>query len=157
DGAGRRERARPGPRPPGAARQPQAPGAGGLGLSRRPAARTRRDSRRGAGRCRNRYPASVNPLKFDIDKETARGRPTNGAVLAHTHDEFLFDFVQAMPCQQPVVTARLVTSPRHAKALLRSLEYKIRRYEARFGPIPEPPKRAAQPGVGSVDDGEDAN
>ena len=99
----------------------------------------------------------MNPLKFDIDKETARGRPTNGAVLAHTPDEFLFDFGLAMPGQQPVVTARLVTSPRHAKALLRSIEDNIRRYEARFGPIPEPPKRAAQPGVGSVDDGEDAN
>jgi hypothetical protein len=45
----------------------------------------------------------VNQLKFDIDKETARGRPTNGAVLAHTPDEFLFDFVLAMPGQQPVI------------------------------------------------------
>ncbi len=99
----------------------------------------------------------MNPLKFDIDKETARGRPTNGAVLAHTPDEFLFDFVLAMPGQQPVVTARLVTSPRHAKALLRSLEDNIRRYEARFGVIPEPPKRGAKPGPVGPDDAEDAN
>lgn len=84
-----------------------------------------------------------NPLKFEIDKETMRGRPTNGAILAHTADEFLFDFVLVVPGQQPVVTARLVTSPRHAKALLRSLEDNLRRYEARFGPIPEPPARDA--------------
>ncbi|HRP46647.1 MAG TPA: DUF3467 domain-containing protein [Trueperaceae bacterium] len=83
----------------------------------------------------------MNPLKFEIDKETARGRPTNGAVIAHTPDEFLLDFVLVMPGQQPVVTARLVTSPRHAKALLRSLEDNIRRYEARFGAIAEPPAR----------------
>lgn len=81
----------------------------------------------------------MNQIKFEIDKETARGRPTNGAVIAHTPDEFLFDFVLVMPGQQPVVTSRLVTSPRHAKALLRSLEDNIRRYEARFGAIPEPP------------------
>jgi hypothetical protein len=99
----------------------------------------------------------VNPIKFDIDKETARGRPTNGAVLAHTPDEFLFDFVLAMPGQQPVVTARLVTSPRHAKALLRSLEDNVRRYEARFGVIPEPPQRAAQASVGAADDLEGTN
>lgn len=99
----------------------------------------------------------MNPLKFDIDKETARGRPTNGAVLAHTPDEFLFDFVLAMPGQQPVVTARLVTSPRHAKALLRSLEDNIRRYEARFGTIPEPPRRPSQSGTVNVDDSEDTN
>lgn len=84
-----------------------------------------------------------NPLKFEIDKETMRGRPTNGAILAHTADEFLFDFVLVVPGQQPVVTARLVTSPRHAKALLRSLEDNVRRYEARFGPIPEPPPQGA--------------
>jgi hypothetical protein len=46
-----------------------------------------------------------------------------------------------MPGQQPIVTSRLVTSPRHAKALLRSLEDNLRRYEARFGAIPEPVPR----------------
>lgn len=83
----------------------------------------------------------MKPLKFDIDKETMRGRPTNGALIAHTPDEFLFDFVLVMPGQQPIVTSRLVTSPRHAKALMRSLEDNIRRYEARFGVIPEPVPR----------------
>lgn len=99
-----------------------------------------------------------NPLKFEIDKETARGRPTNGAILAHTADEFLFDFVLVVPGQQPVVTARLVTSPRHAKALMRSLEDNVRRYEARFGQIPEPPAKGAtttvlQKAPGDDDDG----
>ncbi len=86
------------------------------------------------------------PLKFEIDKEIARGRPTNGALIAHTADEFIFDFVLVMPGQQPVVTSRLVTSPRHAKALLRSLEDNIRRYEARHGEVPEParPVQAGQ-------------
>ena len=73
----------------------------------------------------------MKQLKFEIDKETMRGRPTNGALIAHTADEFLFDFVLVMPGQQPVVSARLVTSPRHAKALLRSLEDNIKRFEAR--------------------------
>lgn len=87
----------------------------------------------------------MKQLKFEIDKELMRGRPTNGALIAHTADEFMFDFVLVMPGQPPVVTARLITSPRHAKALMRSLEDNVRRYEARHGPIadmPQPTVRA---------------
>src|SRR5690606_400954 len=101
------------------------------------------------------YAGTMKQLKFEIDKETMRGRPTNGALIAHTADEFLFDFVLVMPGQQPVVSARLVTSPRHAKALLRSLEDNIKRFEARYGQIPEP-KRPIQPGQvvpGTEDEG----
>lgn len=102
----------------------------------------------------------MKQLKFEIDKETMRGRPTNGALIAHTPDEFLFDFVLVMPGQQPIVTSRLVTSPRHAKALMRSLEDNLRRYEARFGAIPEPaprPEEATTAGqvVVAADEGED--
>ncbi len=102
----------------------------------------------------------MNSIKFEIDKETARGRPTNGAVIAHTPDEFLLDFVLVVPGQQPVVTARLVSSPRHAKALLRSLEDNIKRYEARFGAIPEPvvqKEGSVRPTVPGSDGGEDPN
>jgi len=80
-------------------------------------------------------------LQLQVDQDLAQGRPTNGAVIAHTADEFMFDFVLLMPGQRPVVTSRLVTSPRHAKALLRSLADNIERYERAHGPIPEPPKR----------------
>jgi len=97
------------------------------------------------------------PLKFEIDKETARGRPTNGALIAHTADEFIFDFVLVMPGQQPVVTSRLVTSPRHAKALLRSLEDNVKRYEARHGRIPEPARPVAPGQVAPTPDDEGPN
>ena len=76
-------------------------------------------------------------LKFQIDGDVARGRYTNMAVIAHTRNEFVLDFAFAAPRQGPAVVARLVTSPGHAKALLRSLEDNIRRYEARHGAIPE--------------------
>lgn len=82
-------------------------------------------------------------LQLQVDKDLAPGRPTNGAVIAHTADEFMFDFVLLMPGQTPVVTSRLVTSPRHAKALLRSLGDNIARFEQKHGPIPEPPARPA--------------
>lgn len=75
-------------------------------------------------------------IKLELDKEIARGRYTNVALIAHTKDEFIFDFAFAYPGQPPIVNARLISSPQHAKAFLRSLEDNIRRYEARFGEIP---------------------
>lgn len=76
-------------------------------------------------------------LKLEVDKDTARGRYANVAIIAHTKDEFIMDFALAYPGQAPVVNARVVTSPQHAKALLRSLADNINRYEARFGTIAE--------------------
>ena len=75
---------------------------------------------------------------METDRETARGRYANVAVIAHTKDEFILDFALAYPGQGPVVNARIITSPQHAKAFLRSLEDNVRKYEARFGAIPEP-------------------
>lgn len=80
---------------------------------------------------------SVKEFKLEVDKEVARGRYANMAILTHTQDEFVLDFALAYPGQPPLVNNRIVTSPRHAKALLRSLEDNIMRYEARFGSLSE--------------------
>ncbi len=80
----------------------------------------------------------MKEFKLEVDKETARGRYANVAVIAHTKDEFIMDFALAYPGQSPAVNARVITSPQHAKAFLRSLEDNIRKYEARFGALPEP-------------------
>ncbi len=79
----------------------------------------------------------MKEFKLEIDQETAKGRYANMAVIAHTKDEFILDFALTYPGQGPQVGARVITSPQHAKALLRSLEDNIGKYEARFGPIPE--------------------
>jgi len=82
----------------------------------------------------------VDEFKLDMTQEVAQGRYTNLAIISHTRDEFILDFALAYPQQTPVVTARVVTSPRHAKALLRSLEDNIARYESHHGVIPDPPR-----------------
>ncbi len=79
----------------------------------------------------------MNELNLDLDRETAKGRYANMAVISHTQNEFLMDFALIQPQGPALVVARVITSPRHAKALLRSLAENIRRYEATFGPIPE--------------------
>ncbi len=77
----------------------------------------------------------MSELNLDVDRETAKGRYANMAVISHTQNEFLIDFALLQPQGPAVVVARVLTSPRHAKAFLRSLAENIRRYEASFGPI----------------------
>ncbi len=80
---------------------------------------------------------SVKEFKLEVDKEIARGRYANMAIITHTKNEFLIDFALACPGQPPLVNNRVITSPQYAKALLRSLEDNIRRYDARFGSLSE--------------------
>ena len=82
----------------------------------------------------------MNELKLDIniDKDVAQGRYANLALIAHTKNEFILDFALLQPQGGALVVSRIVTSPQHAKALLRSLAENIARYEEAFGPIPEP-------------------
>ena len=74
----------------------------------------------------------MNELKLDIniDKDVAQGRYANLALIAHTKNEFILDFALLQPQGGALVVSRILTSPQHAKALLR--------YEEAFGPIPEP-------------------
>ena len=92
-----------------------------------------------------RHPATPTPaagartLKLEIDPAVAKGAYANAALITHTDDAFFLDFALAYP-QQPVrVQARVITSPQHAKALLRTLAENVSRYEKRFGVIPERP------------------
>lgn len=85
----------------------------------------------------------MKEFKLEIDKEIARGRYANLAVIVHTKDEVIIDFALAYPQQPPQVVARVVLSPQHAKALLRSLEDNLKRFESRFGAIPEPTPRTS--------------
>ena len=82
-------------------------------------------------------------IKLEVDKEIALGRYANVAIIAHTKDEFILDFALAYPGQSPAVTSRVITSPQHAKALLRSLEENVRKFEARHDPIAEPAQRTS--------------
>jgi len=64
---------------------------------------------------------------------------SNFALITHSPSEFVLDFAQVMP-QVPHarVVARVVTTPVHAKLLLRALTENVGRYEAQFGVIAPP-------------------
>ena len=70
---------------------------------------------------------------------TAQGAYSNLVLINHNENEFVLDFAYIQPsAPRARVRARIISSPRHTKRLLRALEHNVRRYEERFGRIEEP-------------------
>jgi hypothetical protein len=85
-------------------------------------------------------------LNIKIADEELMGRYSNLLRITHTREEFILDFINLVP-PQGIVTARVVTTPSHAKRVLQALAANLERYEQVFGPIPEPPEGS---GDGSI-------
>lgn len=79
-------------------------------------------------------------IQIHLPEEMAAGRYSNGAVINFSPTEFVLDFLMLQP-QQPraTVISRIVMHPGHVNRLKAALEEQIKRYEARFGKLPEPP------------------
>jgi hypothetical protein len=78
-------------------------------------------------------------IQIDVDDPTAQGAYSNLVLINHNENEFVLDFAYLQPsAPRARVRARIISSPRHTKRLLRALEHNLRRYEERFGKIEEP-------------------
>ncbi len=56
--------------------------------------------------------------------------------VAQARSEFHFAFGQQAPGQAPQLHSTFVTTPLHAKAMLKALSAAIERYEEQFGEVP---------------------
>ena len=91
-------------------------------------------------------------IQIDVDETTAQGAYSNLVLINHNENEFVLDFAYIQPAAPRArVRARIISSPRHTKRLLRALEHNVRRYEERFGrieePEPVPPPAGTPPGT----------
>jgi hypothetical protein len=76
------------------------------------------------------------PVKVTIDEATAEGHYANFANILHNPTEFVFDFGRVVPGRPDVkVVSRILTTPFHARQLLRALQQNIELYERQYGPI----------------------
>jgi hypothetical protein len=83
-------------------------------------------------------PHGGQQIQIDLDEVTAQGMYCNLVLINHTDAEFILDFAFLQPsAPQARVRARVLSSPRHTKRLLRALETNLQRYEERFGKIEE--------------------
>jgi len=84
-------------------------------------------------------PPGAPQIQIDVDETTAQGAYSNLVLINHNENEFVLDFAYIQPsAPRARVRARIISSPRHTKRLLRALEHNVRRYEERFGRIEEP-------------------
>jgi hypothetical protein len=83
-------------------------------------------------------PSEPQQIQIDLDEATAQGAYSNLVLINHSDGEFVLDFAFMQPsAPRARVRARIVSSPRHTKRLLRALEANVQRYEERFGKIDE--------------------
>ena len=76
------------------------------------------------------------PVKVTIDESTAQGHYVNFANILHNPTEFVLDFGRAVPGRPDVkVVSRILTTPFHAKQLMRALRENIELYERAYGEI----------------------
>ncbi len=76
------------------------------------------------------------PVKVTIDEATAEGHYVNFANILHNPTEFVLDFGRAVPGRPDVkVMSRVLTTPYHAKQLLRALQQNVELYERSYGEI----------------------
>lgn len=81
-------------------------------------------------------------IPIEIDNDTAAGVYSNMAMISHSENEFVMDFMFAHP-PKGKVNARVIMSPSHAKRYLKALKTNIELFEKKNGLIkeaPEPPK-----------------
>jgi hypothetical protein len=82
-------------------------------------------------------------ISIQMDPQQATGVYSNLLMITHRKEEFVLDFlfVQPQRSQQgqsiASLRSRVITSPEHAKRILRALNENIRRYEEAFGAIEE--------------------
>lgn len=81
---------------------------------------------------------SNSHLNIELSEEVAEGIYSNLVMIAHSPEEFIFDFIRVMPgVPKARVKARVIVTPQHARRLLNALTDNIERYEAEYGPIGE--------------------
>ena len=87
-------------------------------------------------------------LQIDLDDVTAQGVYCNFVIVNHSDAEFVIDFIYLQPMQPKAkVRSRIITSPRHAKKLIKALSENLRHYEKEFGPLPDEPAERGHPGI----------
>lgn len=84
----------------------------------------------------NKVPQQSQQINIEIGEKEAEGIYSNLAIISHSPAEFVIDFTRVVPgVPKAKVHARIITTPQHAKMLLKALKENIEKFEAKFGEI----------------------
>ena len=75
-------------------------------------------------------------INIELGEKEAQGTYANLAIITHSPAEFIIDFTRVVPgVPKAKVQSRIITTPQHAKMLLKALQENIQKFESRFGEI----------------------
>lgn len=75
-------------------------------------------------------------LNIELGEKEAEGIYSNLAIISHSPAEFIIDFTRIVPgVPKAKVHSRIITTPQHAKMLMKALMDNIEKFEAKFGEI----------------------
>lgn len=81
-------------------------------------------------------PQQGKQINIEIGEKEAEGIYSNLAIITHSPAEFIIDFTRVVPgAPKAKVHSRIITTPQHAKMLLKALQDNINKFESRFGEI----------------------
>jgi hypothetical protein len=81
-------------------------------------------------------PQKGQQINIELGEKEAEGVYSNLAIITHSPAEFIIDFTRVVPgVPKAKVHARIITTPQHAKMLMRALKDNIDKFESRFGEI----------------------
>lgn len=73
-------------------------------------------------------------IRLKINDDQLKGSYANAMKVSYNQEAFVLDFAHITP-PQGIVTARIVTSPRHLKQMINAFQNSLKLYEERFGKI----------------------
>ena len=81
-------------------------------------------------------PHQPQQVQIKAKDEDLKGVYSNLMQVTHTKEEFVLDFLFAIP-PQGNLASRVIMSPGHAKRMIKALQENVERYEDKFGKIEE--------------------
>jgi len=77
-----------------------------------------------------------NQINIELPEEIADGEYSNLAIITHSNQEFVIDFVRLAPgVPKAKVKSRIILTPQHAKRLMMALSENVRKFEQMHGEI----------------------
>lgn|SRR5690554_521997 len=79
-----------------------------------------------------------NQINIELPEDIADGEYSNLAIITHSNQEFVLDFVRMAPgAPKAKVKSRIILTPQHAKRFMRALADNVRKFEKTHGQIQE--------------------
>jgi hypothetical protein len=77
-----------------------------------------------------------NQINIELPENVAEGEYCNLAIITHSNQEFVIDFVRVAPgIPKAKVKSRILLTPQHAKRLAQALAENVRKFEQIHGEI----------------------